>query len=248
MKRRRFGGISADVVAYCEAVEVPDFDEAAITSRSHVPVHRIARSRTRMRMRMRMRTVASVAALIALFVGLCEMPAVVAGVERVFAAFTVAAGRTAPMTIRIVGLERAKADMPFAVIAPPPIAGAPEVTVGEMYAGASLAEASVVFELHGTAPGPEIMIIETKAARNHARTLFAMRGAADRPVLPVWRSLQSPAPSGHSLQKFVLRGSVAGHAFAPASWVAHGTRVAVMSPPGLLSIAQLQTIRRAMSR
>ncbi len=34
----------------------------------------------------------------------------------------------------------------------------------------------------------------------------------------------------------------------PTTWIAHGTRIVVMSPPGLLTDAQMLAIRRAMSR
>ncbi len=191
---------------------------------------------------------ASVAAMVALLVLLCNIPAVVAGVERVFAAFTVGAERTAPMTMHVVDLERARADMPFAVIAPPRIAGAPSVTVDEIYADASPSEASVIFEIHGAAPGPGIMIIESKAAAYHSRALFAIRAAAGASALPGLNALESAAPAAHGAPRFMLRGSFEGRAFTPASWVTRGTRVVVMSPPGLLSTAQLQTIRHAMSR
>jgi hypothetical protein len=231
------------IVAYCDAIDVPDFDEASIALANRRRVRHIEPTRTRRRL------TACVAVLVALVIVLCNVPAVVAGVQRVFAAFTVDAGRTRPMTMRVVDLERARADMPFAVIAPPSIAGAPIVAVDEMYADAFPAGASVVFEIHGTAPGPEVMIIETNAAGYHAPTVFAIRGPADAAtVIPRFRSLESPAPWVHPAPSGLLRGSLGGRTFAPASWVAHGTRVVVMSPPGFLSGAQLQTIRREMSR
>ncbi|MBD5657518.1 MAG: hypothetical protein IAI50_20410, partial [Candidatus Eremiobacteraeota bacterium] len=92
--------------AYCEAIDVPNFDEAAIASRRHPATHSIVRSHARLKM-------AVVAATVALVVVLCDIPAVVAGVQRVFAAFTIAAGQQKPMTIRAVELARARADMPF---------------------------------------------------------------------------------------------------------------------------------------
>jgi hypothetical protein len=241
MNGRQSGAMADAVAAYCKAMVVPDLDEAAIIAASRLRVRAAAPRRIRL-------TAASGVALVGLVVLVCNGAAVVAGVQRAFAAFSVAAGRAQPMTIRAVDLERARADMPFTVIAPPSIAGAGVVAVDEIDADSAASNASVVFELRGTAPRPGIMIIESDAARYHGRTIFAIPGpaASARSLQARWP--QSPVPADDSKPNVVLRGSFQGRAFAPPTWVAHGTRIVVMSPPGVLSTAQLQTIRHQMSR
>jgi hypothetical protein len=218
------------VGAYCNAIAVPAFDEAAITAALPVRAGRAAPRRINVAAR-------SVAVLAGLVLLACSMPAVVAAVQHAFAAFSIAGGRPRPMTIRAVDLERARADMPFAVIAPPAIAGFDVVAVDEIAANPAASDGSVVFQLHRRTPGPDVMIVESDAARHHAPTVLTIGRPPDAARFPAIRRPQ-----------VVLRGSFQGRTFAPASWVAHGTRIVVMSPPGLLSSEQLQTIRHRMSR
>jgi hypothetical protein len=238
---RPANSLRESVIAYCDAIDVPGYDEAAILSRVRLRSQRPAPSRRRLKFAL------CVAAALALLVVLYDIPAVVAGVQRVFAAFTVTEGRTTPMSIRVVDLQRARADAPFAVIAPPPVANAPIVTVDEVNTQSNPSDASIVFELHGRMPGPEVMIVESDAASHPSRTLFALREAAAAPNLSRPPTPESPDRPG-AVPRLVLRGSFGGRAFTPASWVAHGTRVVIMSPPGFLSAAQLKAIRGAMSR
>jgi hypothetical protein len=233
--------ISEAVVAYCEAIDVPDFDEAAIASSSRVGFNPIAR------WRMRPRVAAYVASFVVLLAILYNVPTVVAGVQRVFAAFTVAsARRTTPMTIQEVNLDRARVDMPFTVIVPPSIAGAEIVAIDEVYSPGSPSDASVIFEIHGSAAGPEAMIVEN-AARHHSPTLFALRDPANATALPPFHSFGTRPLAAHK-PILMLREDNNARTFSPASWVTHGTRVVVMSRPGLLSISQLRAMKRAMSR
>jgi len=241
-QKRSADPIAAAVVAYCDAVDVPDLDAAAIVSRRREDTFGKRRAAEKPWL-----IAASVAAIIALLFVAFDISAVVAEVQRVFAAFTLAAGRTTPLTIRVVDIERARADMPFAIIEPPPIRGAPIVTVEEIAGDASPSNASVIFEIHGVAPGRELMIVETKASRPLAATLLTVRAPGDR-ELPRLSPLEPPAPSSRHERPIILHGSFAGQAMTPTTWVAHGTRVAVMSPPGFLADSQMRAIQHAMSR
>lgn len=241
--RRSADPISLAVIAYCETIEVPDFDEAAVASRHHKREYMIERAHARP-----LRIAAAVTTIIALLLVLRNIPAVGEGIERVLQAFSVVAGGTKPMTIRVVDLERARADVPFAVVEPPRIVGAPIVTVDEMYGDASRSDASIIFEAHGMAPGRDVMIVESQAGRRLSSTLLSIRGPADAAGLAPLGSVEPPASSGRRAPAILLRGYFEGRTFTPTTWVAHGTRVVVMSPPGFLTGAQMRAIRRAMSR
>lgn len=239
--KRSVDPIAAAVVAYCDAVDVPDFDASAMVSPGR------QRLFERERAPEQPWRSALIAAMVAGLFAVFNISAVVAEVERIFAAFTVDAGRTAPMTFRVVDIARARSDMLFAIIEPPPIPGAPLVTVEEMFGDAARSNPSVIFEIHGATPGREVMIIENSAARQLPSTLLTVRGPEDRepPRLPPFGPRSS---SGGRAPAIVVHGSFAGKAFTPTTWVAHGTRIAVMSPPGFLTDSQMQAIRRVMSR
>lgn len=240
--KRSIDPIAAAVVAYCDAVDVPDFDATAVVSWRRK--HTFKRERPREKP---LRIAASLAAMLALLFVAFNISAVVAEVERVFQAVTVTAGRMTPMTIRVVNIERARADMPFAVIEPPSIPGAPIVTVEEIYGDASRSNPSVIFEIHGAAPGREVMIVENTAARQLAPTLLTVRGPGEKEI-PRLHSLEPRISPGRRAPTTVLHGSFAGEAFTPTTWVTQGTRIAVMSPPSFLTDSQMRAIRRAMSR
>lgn len=244
--------VSEAVIAYCDALRVPVLDEAAIAARpgprargTGTPPH--ARGTGTPMARPRLRIAAAVAIGVALLVCLCAAPAVFAGAQRILRAFTLVAGRPQPMTVRVVGLERARADAGFVVIPPPPIAGAPSVTVEEFAAGASRAATSVVFEIRGHASGSAITIVESNADRAPARTLLSTddgragaRGAQPGALAPPVRRHR---PGRHA----ELYGVANGEPFEPVTWVARGTRIVLVAPPGTLSPAQVRAIRRAMS-
>jgi len=227
--KRSIDPIAAAVVAYCDAVDVPDFDATAVVSRRRK--HTFERERSREKP---LRIAASLAAMLALLFVAFNISAVVAEVERVFQAVTVTAGRMTPMTIRVV-------------IEPPSIPGAPIVTVEEIYGDASRSNPSVIFEIHGSAPGREVMIVENTAARQLAPTLLTVRGPGEKEI-PRLHSLEPRISPGRRAPTTVLHGSFAGEAFTPTTWVTQGTRIAVMSPPGFLTDSQMRAIRRAMSR
>lgn len=239
--KRSVDPIAAAVVAYCDAVDVPDFDASAMVSPGR------QRPFERERAPEKPWRAALIAAMVALLFAVFNISAAVAEVERIFAAFTVDAGRTAPMTIRVVDIARARTDMPFAIIEPPPIPGAPLVTVQELLGDASRSNPSLIFEIHGATPGREVMIIENSAARQLPSTLLTVRGPEDREP-PRLRPFGPGASSGGRAPAIVVHGSFEGKAFTPTTWVARGTRVAVMSPAGFLTDSQMHSIRRVMSR
>jgi len=239
MNARSVDEIAQHVVAYCEAIEIPAFDEAAFAALHRVPVGQSAPRGARWKL------ATSAVAIVVLLVALSNLHAVVAGVQQLLRAFTIDGGARTSMTIRAVDLRGARADMPFEVIAPPHIAGVPIVTVDEVAAGSS--DPSVIFELHGTSFGPEVMIVESNAAAHHAPTLFTIGGSANATGSAALPALKSRVRSKVQTPRIVLRGFVDDRGFLPATWVAHGTRVVVMSPPGFLSVAQLRAIRHAMT-
>jgi RNA polymerase sigma-70 factor (ECF subfamily) len=163
--------------------------------------------------------------------------AVVAEIEQFLQAVTIVSGRPAPMTVRAVDLARARSDMPFAVIEPSTIAGTSYATIDEAYSDEHRSDGIVTFEMHAREHQRDFAIVESRADRPHVATILTMgRSAPQMPALPgIGR-------------RPTLRGLVNGRAFRPASWVVRGTRITVMSPPGMLSNAELSAIHNAMAR
>ena len=106
MARKRHAELLRDVVAsYVDGISVPKLDE------SEIAAHR-ARLDAYTPSRRLMTTVGlATAAILALFLAV-DASAVVAGMQRVFAAFMLVGGRTVPMSVREVDLTTARADVP----------------------------------------------------------------------------------------------------------------------------------------
>lgn len=106
---------------------------------------------------------------------------------------------------------------------------------------------SVAFEIRGHASGSAIAIVESKADRAPTRTLLwtddgraGARGAPPGELAP-------PVPRYRPGRHAELYGVANGEPFEPITWVARGTRIVLVAPPGTLSPAQVRAIRRAMS-
>jgi len=218
---------------------------ARVTHSTPVTVRwRLMRAHRRLRAVLESRATVALALALAVVLSL-NAPAVVAGMQRVIAAFTVAGGRTLPMSVREVNLATARADMPFAIIAPPARAGA-TVTLREIGSPAAPASESVAFELQPHRPGPPVTIIEARAGGGPHRLYLSVaepdRGGAPAAPLPA----AAVRPSAGA--KIALAGTLGDRSFAPLTWVVRGTRIVLLSPPGALSDAQLRAIRSAMSK
>lgn len=233
--------VAAAVVAYGEAIDVPDVDEAAVAAR----VRKLSTGGRRVRFRMRPGSVVALVAIaLTLVVISSSVPAVIAGAEHVLQAFTLAGGRTTPLTTRTVDLERARADMPFVVVAPPAIAGLRNVSIDEVTGGDAGSHAQLVFQMHGAASGRDVTFVESKSDKNAARTLIAI-GAPTNTVKPQFKP---PPVTGRGGSTTLLRGYADGRTFAPLTWVTRGTRIVLVAAPGVLSAAEVRDIRRVMSR
>ncbi len=189
--------------------------------------------------------VASIVAAVAAAATLCNFSAVVAGVERILSGYSVSGSRTTPLTMRAVTLDQARDDMPFPVIVPPALPGVRIVSVTEMERGASRAERSLIFEVRGPS-GRELTIVESPNDGARKRSLvFLSLG----PASPAQASLNAPPlEADTSGPATSLRADIDGRTFAPLTWTTHGTRIALISPPGALTAAQERAIHRAMSR
>jgi hypothetical protein len=228
------------VAAYCEAINVPDIDEAAVAAR----LRNLSDGGRRVRFRMRAGSVvAYVAVALTLAVALSTIPAVIAGAERVLRAFTLIGGRTTPLTTRTVDLERARADMPFVVVAPPAIAGLPSVSIDEVAGGDAGSSAELVFQIRGAASGREVTFVESKFEKNARRTLISIGPSIDSGT-PQFAPPPGADGGGSAL---VLHGYAEGRTFVPSTWVDRGTRIVLLAPPGALTAGEMRDIRAAMS-
>jgi hypothetical protein len=68
------------------------------------------------------------------------------------------------------------------------------------------------------------------------------RGDAKVAPLPAF-----PKPASGAGTKISLIGNLGHGSFVPDTWVTHGTRIVLISQPGILSTAQTRAIRIAMS-
>ncbi len=235
---RHLDSLRDAAASYVHAIEIPALDEVEIAARRGVILRPLAPRR------LLLRTVAI--ATTAVFAGLLAVnaSAVVAGMQRVFAAFGIVGGRTVTMSVREVDLAKARADVPFEIIVPPALPGT-RMTMREILSPASPASDSVVFDLDMRRTGPGISIIESRDGAGPRQFYLSIDepGRGDAEVDP--RSALPKFPTSGSHRIFV--GNLGTGSFAPVTWVTRGTRIVLMSPPGALSEAQSRAIRAAMS-
>lgn len=237
---RRADVLRDAVASYVDAIAVPAFDERAMAApRGTAEIARAPRRRP-------LRTAAlATGAALAVFVAV-DASAVVAGIQRVFAAWTLAGGRTVPMSVREVDLAKARTDVPFEIIVPPSLPGV-RMTLREVLSSGSPASDSVAFDLHVPQPAPEVTIVESRNGAGPREFYLSARepGRGDAKVAPM-----PPVPkrSNHAVPGLTLVGTFGKRSFVPLTWVTRGTRIVLMSPPGALSDTQVRAIRTAMSR
>ena len=227
------------VASYVHAIAIPAFDERAIAARRATPA--IAQAPRRQPLR----TVAlATAAALAVFLAV-DASAVVAGMQRVFAAFELVGGRTVPMSVREVDLAKARADVPFEIIVPPSLPGT-TMTLREILSSGSSASDSVAFDLNMRRPGPEVSIVEGRDGGG-PRQLYLSAREPDRGDARVAPLRALPKGSNGARSQIAVVGNLGKGSFVPLTWVTRGTRIVLMSPPGVLSDAQIRAIRSAMS-
>jgi hypothetical protein len=227
------------VASYVDAIVVPTLDERDIAAR------RSARAVVRAPFRRLARIAAlATAAALAIF-HTVDASAVVAGMQRVLAAFTLVGGRTVPMSVRDVDLARARADVPFAIVVPPALPGT-TMSLREIRSSASPASDSIVFEISFRRPGSEFSIVENRDGIAPRHMYLSVRGP-DRGDAKVAPLPAFPKPASGAGTKISLIGNLGHGSFVPDTWVTHGTRIVLISQPGILSTAQTRAIRIAMS-
>jgi len=232
------------VASYVHEITVPALDQRAIAARRGA----LARTQTLPQRPLLRATVLATAATFAIFFAVfltVDASAVVAGMQRVFAAFALVGGRTVPMNVREVDLATARADVPFEIIVPPALAGT-TMTLREILSPAAPASDSITFDLDMRRPGPAVSIVESRDGGGPRQLYLSVRepdrGDAKVAPLPALQKLAGGAGPQISVVGDVGKGS-----FVPLTWVTRGTRIVLMSPPGVLSQAQIQAIRSAMS-
>lgn len=229
------------VGAYALGIAIPDYNPTAVRARLK---HAAAPPR-------RLRWVAPVpaAAALVLIVLIFSSPMVIAQVERMLHAFASINGQPVAVAVNSVTLDQARKDMPFAVIAPAAIPAGLSETTNELIPSSSRLDSRVLFQFTN-GNEPPLTIMESRA---NARTPEQMR---------LWMTEGKGAPPGGMPQlppstqkgpKFFAQFRQTGQVtrqvrVEPIAWVVRGTRVELISPPGLLSEAQLAAIHRAMMR
>ncbi len=229
------------VGAYVETIDIPQYNEYAVRARANA----VAQPRAIPRW-----AAAAAAACVVLVAFVVGSPTVRAQVEQMLHAFAMIGGRPVPMTVNDVTLDQAQRDMPFHVIAPAAIPAGFTSRIDELTASSSPLDARLVFRYQGPGNGVPGLTIMESSARHGAPTpmkLWMTAGSAAPPqVPPVTKNVP---PGEHAFVKFGRDGGAMQQVrVEPISWVVRGTRVDLISPPGLLSAMQLAAIRRAMSR
>ena len=227
------------VASHVHAIAIPALDERAIAARRGMPVNAL----TSRRPLVRTAALATAAALVVFLA--VDASAVVAGMQRVFAAFALVGGRTVPLSVREVDLAQARADAPFEVIVPPALEGT-KMTLREILSSGSPASDSVTFDLAMRRPGHEVSIVESRDGGGPRQLYLSVR-EPDRDDAKVAPLPALPKQSSTAGSRISVVANLGKGSFVPLTWVTRGTRIVLMSPPGVLSDAQIRAIRSAMS-
>jgi hypothetical protein len=236
-------GLRAVATAYAESIEVPAFDESSVRARRRAGEHtRPASAAPAWRRRL-----AAVAAAGVLLAFVVNAPAVIAQVQRVVEAFTFVNGQAVPLTVETVSLAQAQSDLPFAVIVPPSIPGFGPNAIRELYSKPSRSDARLVFDYRGAHPGPPLTIEESSPANSAEQSYMVVahdRSSDTQRVAPLRAG--APPPNGQLTVQLLGKGGTVR--IQPITWITRGTRIVLVSPPGMLSPAQVNAIRTAMSQ
>jgi hypothetical protein len=226
------------VGGYVEAIGVPEYDADAV--RARISTRRPYRSAPRA-----VAAVLAACAILAVFI--VGSPVVIAQVERMLQGFATINGQTVQVAVSSVTLEQARRDMPFTVIAPRGIPPGLSEHIDELNPSSSKLDSHLIFRFNEGNKPPELTISESAAhgtSKDQMRMLMT-EGTRNGGVLPALPSASSGqyvtvelGNNGQALRQIKLE---------PITWTVRGTRVDLISPPGMLSAAQLAAIRREMS-
>ena len=226
--------LSKETIDYIEGIDVPDFDLRSIQARCVERVGSIA-----------WRQPAIAAAAVALVIAFTlSGPAVLAQVERTLRAFVVTGGRTEAVPVQSLTLDQARARVPFTVIAPAAVPAGYQGTIDEIDPGPSRFQSRLVFRFsNGTAPGFTIMESSATQAGTKQRLWMTV---GKRGALPPAPGLPAASTGRHAFVEFHGNVVIRRMTIEPISWTVDGTRIDLISPPGVLSKVQMDAIRRAM--
>jgi hypothetical protein len=226
---------------FIAATPVPPFDSKSIHRRSsEASTSRNDAQRSRF-----LRTLPVAAAVIAIAI-LFNIGAVFATVTQAMNRFfLVSNGKPVPVQARVVTLDQARHDMPFTVITPAAVPADLHATITELRTPSRPQDTHLLIEYRRTAGGvlPLLTIVEATPTTRGTGTFaiqFHERGGSPPPLPGLLR--EKPGPYLHG--EFRTNGKQIG--IRPVSFVTHGTRVDVISPPGALTSTQLNAIRSAM--
>jgi hypothetical protein len=226
--------LNKEAIDYVEGIDVPAFDVRAVRSRQVEPV----RSYT-------WRQGAIAAAAFAVVVSfIFSGPAVLAQVERTLRAFVSTGGQMQAVPVESLTLDRARASVPFTVIAPGAIPAGFTGTVDEIDPGPSRFDSRLVFRFsNGTGPG--FTIVESSAMQAGMKQhLWMTEGKGG--MLPRLPGLPPASTGRHAFVEFRGNSVTRRVSIEPISWTVAGTHIDLVSPPGLLTKAQIEAIRRSM--
>jgi hypothetical protein len=226
--------------SYVESIDVPAYRANAIRTRlqavseSRVTWHPVAAA------------LAAAAIVVAL---IFNGPAVLAQVERALQAFATINGQRVLVAVNTVSLEQARRDMPFAVIAPVGIPPEFQETIHELNFASSRFDSRLLFEYRTSDNAPPLTIAEssTRAAVPQKQTRVMITQGANAGAMAQTPALPSAGSRQYGYLQFKNGQVLHRIRLEPISWTVRGTRIDLISPPGLLSNAQLTAIRRAMS-
>jgi hypothetical protein len=225
--------LNKETIDYVEGIDVPAFDLRSIRARRVKPISNAFRQRA---------IAAAAAALLVVFVS--SGPAVLAQVERTLRAFVTIGGRMEAVPVQGVTLEEARARVPFTVVAPAAIPAGYQGSIDEIDAGPSPFDARLIFRFsNGAAPGFTIMESSAMQAGMKQRLWMTTGKNGALPRLP---ALPASATGHHAFVEFHGNGVTRRISVEPISWTVGGTRIDLVVPPGLLSKAQIEAMRRSM--
>lgn len=228
------------VGAYVETIDVPQYDPRAVQARMSSVSPRRAVPRW---------AAAAAAACVVIVAVFAASPTVRAQVEHMLQAFAVIGGQQVPVAVNDVTLDQARRDMPFSVIAPAAVPAGLIPRINELTPSSSRLDAHLMIQYEAAGGGPGLTIMESRAQRSEPTQMrfWMTEGGGSPPQMP--QHMMSNVPPGqHAFVQFRRDGTVTQRIkVEPISWVVRGTRVDLISPPGLLTSMQLAEIRRAMS-
>jgi hypothetical protein len=251
-----------------EAVDVPAFDAATI----HRKVATGGAQPMRPRAWIPRGALVGVPVAVVLVALFANIPLLRAQVERALHAFAIVNGQTVPLNVQAVSLAQARAQMPFAVIAPVGVPAGLRATINTMSSPSAPQTAHVIFEYLNSSGLPVVTIDESSARNTGPQQLMVTSSRSvggpppsDAAGGPGGGEVVAPPPSGAAngggaagdKGTFVMRQIEVRHVngqtvkqqveMHPIVWSVRGTHIMLAASPDL-SQKQVNAIRAAMSR